>query len=156
MVVAYNCDAQDGNAADLLITNLTNGDSIAACGWHVGPFMAQMAQAMGVEIPHPGVVTLDQLAALGAAREQEIDTIKASGPVLAGRKAELEWALTAVMALITPPAGDADLDGAEVAAWSDGNAVRAATDGLDAVEVPQGDPEPVSVPDYGDQGVPPY
>jgi hypothetical protein len=134
--MAYNCDAQDGNAADLLITNLNNGDSVAACGWHVGPFMAQMANAMGVEIPHPGVVTLDQLAQIGADREKEIDTIKASGPVLAGRKDELEYVLMRVMAIVSPPAPPEDEPVDEPAVWSDGNAVEAAVQGLDAVEVP--------------------
>jgi hypothetical protein len=30
--MAYPCDAEDGNAAVMLITNLENGDTFAACG----------------------------------------------------------------------------------------------------------------------------
>lgn len=99
--MAYPCDAQDGQQAALLITNLDNGNSLCACGAHAGYFIGQMAQAMDIDLPQPGAVTLEDLIGYAVDREAEINTIKATKPVLAGRQAELQTIMEHLAAIIS-------------------------------------------------------
>lgn len=136
--MGYACDAGDGNAASVLISNLDSGDILAACGNHVAEYIGQMAQAMGLDLPHPGMVSLDQLVAYATARDDEIDTIKASGVVRAGRHAELQTVMEALAGIIGGAEINSPGSDSAPAQWSESNAVEAARDGLGATEVDGG------------------
>lgn len=133
--MSYACDAYDGNAASILITNLDSGDVLAACGNHVADYITQMAGAMGVDLPHPNAITLEQLVAYAGRRDVEIGTIKGSGAVVAGRRAELQTVMEALAEIIGGAETAPDSSDGAPGQWSEPNAVEAVTQGLDATPV---------------------
>ncbi|SRR6266567_49515 len=96
--MGYQCAADDGNQAFVLLTNLDNGDTVAWCQEHYGPFLVSALESMGTTVgSDPG----DFLARVKAVAVQQLGAVggmTASKPVKAARVEQIHAMADAIAA----------------------------------------------------------
>lgn len=83
--MGYQCAAEDGNEAVMLVTNLANGDSLAWCADHLSTFAVSLLEDTGIQVGGDPADFLARVKAVAVEQLGEIGELTASKPVKAAR-----------------------------------------------------------------------
>ena len=103
--MGYQCAADDGNEAVILVTNLTNGDSLAWCPEHITTFGVSLLEDAGIQVGNDPADFLARVKAVAVQQLGAVGGMTASKPVKAARVEQIHSFADAVAASYADPDG---------------------------------------------------